>query len=176
MRGMRGRLRVISAVAGLVALTSIVGVIVFGGSGGSAPLIKGVNANLLFWGTQAWGSHGPAVASDARALGVSWTREALNNFTFFDQMLSIARRAGLRVLPVIPNWPNPADLTGFARFVAESVRRYGPGTRADLTWFEIWNEPYFSYSWGSTPDPAQYSRLYEAAVALLGQSTRERSS
>ncbi len=154
----------IAAVAGFIALVAIVIVIVSRGTGRNAPLIKGVNANLLFWESPAWGSQGAAVAADAKSLGVSWTREALNSFTYFDQMLPVAQHAGLRVLPVIPNWPNPADLNGFARFVAESVRRYGPGTRSNLTWFEIWNEPYFSYSWGSTPDPAQYARLYEAAV------------
>jgi hypothetical protein len=127
--------------------------------------VKGVNANLVFWSTAAWGSQGANVAAEARALGVTWTREALNSFTLFDAMLPAARRQGLRVLPVIPNWPNAYDVAGFASFVAASVKRYGPGTRANLTWFELWNEPYFSYSWnGAPPDPAQYARLYDAAV------------
>jgi hypothetical protein len=135
------------------------------------PFVKGIDANLTAWSTAQWGSQGARVASEVRSLGATWDRESLTDYYYFDAMLPYAQAARITVLPVIPGWRNTADISGFASFVAQMAARYGPGTRANLRYFEIWNEPFYATYWnGATPDPAQYARLYAAAVVAARQA------
>ncbi|HEY8304213.1 MAG TPA: hypothetical protein VIG42_06455 [Solirubrobacteraceae bacterium] len=112
-------------------------------------------------------------------LGVNWAREDLSwsdvesqkgvfNWTKFDQLVATAKTNGITILPVVdyaPSWASPSDATDYAAFVKIAVQRYGPGTTANLRWWELWNEPYFSYAWsGKTPEPMAYGRDALAAA------------
>ena len=113
------------------------------------------------------------------SLGVNWTREALDwseaepekgvfHWSSFDQVVAEAKANGISILPIVgyaPSWTSPTNAAAYAEFVAAAVARYGPGTSANLQWWELWNEPYFAYAWsGHTPEPEAYARDYLAAA------------
>ena len=142
----------------------------------SQPFVKGSIVDLVEWGPQAR----PRIASELKHVGANWDRVAINwsqvepskgkfRWGHMDQMVRIANRYGVHLLPVLgyaPTWTNPEDARGYAQFVAAAVRRYGPGTRANLTWFELWNEPTYAYSWsGKEAEPMAYARDVRAASA-----------
>lgn len=153
-------------------------------------LLLGVHASLRF----ANGAYfcrllGAVRASGARILreDFEWADIEPANGVFrwarWDAIVGYAAREGLTVLPVLdmtPAWAGhpmtalPSNQRAFAKFVAATVRRYGPGgtfwrshpTYASYapTYFEIWNEPYMPKYSGGQPNPARYARLYAAAV------------
>jgi polysaccharide biosynthesis protein PslG len=150
------------------------------------PFVKGVDTNLQGWGTAAV----PTIASEMSTLGVNWSREDLSwsdvepqpgvfDWSSFDRTVSAARANGITILPIVgyaPSWSSPTDASAYAAFVKAAVERYGPGTQANLRWWELWNEPYFSYAWGGkTPEPAAYARdVVAAAEAAKGVSSSVR--
>ena len=117
----------------------------------SQPFAKGSIVDLVQWGPQAL----PQIASELKDVGANWDRVDLSwaqtepskgqfRWGHMDQTVRIANRYGIRLLPVLgyaPKWTQPEDAQGYASFVAAVVKRYGPGTEANLTWFELWNEP-----------------------------------
>ena len=138
------------------------------------PFVKGINASL-----EGEGSNGIEDIAKMRSLGVSWTREDLAwseaepekgvfNWSSFDRLVAEAKANGITVLPILgyaPSWTSPTNAAAYAEFVAAAVARYGPGTSANLQWWELWNEPYFSYAWDNkTPEPEAYARDYLAAA------------
>ncbi len=144
------------------------------------PFAKGVDANLVGWGVDNL----PTIASEMTSLGVSWSREDLAwnsiepqrgvfNWTRFDETVAAAKARGITILPIVgyaPSWSSPTDAAAYAEFVAAAVKRYGPGTSANLQWWELWNEPYFAYAWSEhTPEPEAYARdVLAAAEAAKG--------
>lgn len=139
------------------------------------PFIKGVDTNLEGWGVNAV----PQIAAEMSELGVSWEREDLAwseaepkkgvfEWSRFDKIVAAAKENGITILPVLsyaPSWARPTDASAYAAFVKAAVKRYGPGTSANLKWWELWNEPYFAYAWsGHTPEPEAYARDYAAAA------------
>jgi hypothetical protein len=154
-----------------------------GGEGSGAfsePFVKGVAESLTGWGEAAV----PQVSEEIHNLGAEWVRVDLPwkevmpspgvyNWSAFDKQMKDAEAQGLHVLPILdyaPSWTTPEDAAGYASFVAAAVARYGPGTTANLQWFELWNEPYFSYAWsGKTPNPEAYAR----DVAAASQAARQ---
>jgi len=139
------------------------------------PFVKGIDTNIQGWGTEGV----PAIASEMRTLGVNWGREDLEwsqvepqpgvfDWSSFDRMVSAAEANGITILPIVgyaPSWASPTDATDYAAFVKAAVERYGPGTAANLRWWELWNEPYDSYAWsGHTPEPEAYARDVVAAA------------
>jgi hypothetical protein len=138
------------------------------------PFVKGVDTNLQGWGTAAE----PQIAHEITTVGANWAREDLNwseiepqrgvfDWSSFDQMVATAKANGITVLPVAgyaPSWTTPGSSTDYAAFIAAAVARYGPGTTANLQWWELWNEPYYAYAWSGKPgDPAAYARDVQAA-------------
>jgi hypothetical protein len=139
------------------------------------PFVKGINTNLQGWGV----GNVPQIAAEMRSLGVSWSRESLTwadvepergvfHWSAFDAIVAAAQANGITVLPlagtVAPSWASPTDAADFAAFVKAAVERYGPGTSANLQWWELWNEPYFPQFWGGrTPEPEAYARDIQAA-------------
>jgi hypothetical protein len=138
------------------------------------PFVKGVDTNLQGWGTAAE----PQIAHEITTVGANWAREDLNwseieprrgvfDWSSFDQMVATATANGITVLPVAgyaPSWTTPGSSTDYAAFIAAAVARYGPGTTANLQWWELWNEPYYAYAWSGNPgDPAAYARDVQAA-------------
>lgn len=139
------------------------------------PFIKGVDTNLEGWGVNAM----PQIASEMSELGVNWEREDLAwseaepkkgvfEWSHFDKIVAAAKANGITILPVLsyaPSWASPTDASAYAAFVKAAIERYGPGTSANLKWWELWNEPYFAYAWsGHTPEPEAYARDFAAAA------------
>ena len=137
------------------------------------PFVKGVNANIAGWGNQA-----PQIASEMNTLGVNWEREDLAwsetetqpgvyNWSAFESVLATAKANGITILPIVgyaPSWTTPDNAAAYAEFVKAAVARFGPGTTANLQWWELWNEPYFSYAWSNKmPEPEAYARDVVAA-------------
>ncbi len=147
------------------------------------PFVKGVVTNIQGWGVSAM----PQIASEMTTLGVNWAREDLSwaatepekgvyNWSSFDQMVAAAKADGITILPLVgyaPSWTSPSDATEYAAFVKAAVERYGPGTSANLQWWELWNEPYDAYAWsGHTPEPEAYAKdVLAAAEAARGVSS-----
>jgi len=140
----------------------------------SEPFVKGINANIVGWGSQF-----PQVAGEMSTLGTNWEREDLDwsegepepgiyEWSSFEDALAEARSAGITLLPLVgyaPSWASPDDAAAYADFVKAAVARFGPGTSGDLQWWELWNEPYYAYAWsGNTPEPEAYARDVVAAV------------
>jgi hypothetical protein len=111
-------------------------------------------------------------------LGVNWEREDLAwsetetqpgvyNWSAFESVLATAKANGITILPIVgyaPSWTTPGNAAAYAEFVKAAVARFGPGTTANLQWWELWNEPYFSYAWSNkTPEPEAYARDVVAA-------------
>ena len=152
------------------------------GSGAfSEPFVKGVAESLTGWGESAV----PQVSEEIHNLGAEWVRVDLPwkevmpspgvyNWSAFDKQTKDAEAQGLHVLPILdyaPSWTTPENAAGYASFVAAAVARYGPGTTSNLQWFELWNEPYFSYAWaGKTPNPEAYARDVAAASVAARQA------
>ncbi len=151
----------------------------------SEPFVKGINANIAGWGSQF-----PQVAREMSTLGTNWEREDLAwsedepepgiyDWSGFENALAEAQSAGITLLPLLgyaPSWASPDDAAAYAEFVKAAVARFGPGTSADLQWWELWNEPYYAYAWsGRTPEPEAYARDVVAAVQAarsIAPSTR----
>jgi hypothetical protein len=143
----------------------------------NSSLVKGMVTNALGWGTQ-----GPAVMNETASIGASWLREDLawrtvmpdrvtHDWSAFDGLLSTAKSNNKTILPLLgslPSWTTADDTAGYADFVKQAVQRYGPGTSANLTWFELWNEPYYD-SAGLQSDPDRYAKLVKAAVTAARQ-------
>ncbi len=146
------------------------------------PFVKGIVTNIQGWGASAM----PQISSEMSTLGVNWAREDLAwsnvepqkgvfDWSSFDQMVSAATAKGITVLPIVgyaPSWAGPTDASDYAAFMRAAVERYGPGTSANLQWWELWNEPYDAYAWsGHTPEPEAYARdVLAAAQAARGVS------
>jgi hypothetical protein len=139
------------------------------------PFAKGIDANLVGWGVDNL----PTIASEMSSLGVNWEREDLSwetiepqrgvfDWSRWDQTVAAAKANGITILPIVgyaPSWSSPTDAAGYAEFVKAAVARYGPGTSANLQWWELWNEPYFAYAWsGHTPEPEAYAKDALAAA------------
>jgi hypothetical protein len=119
-----------------------------------------------------------------KTMGANWEREDLSwdsveaqkgvlNWSSFDKTVAAAKAQGITLLPIVgyaPSWTSPTDSAAYAEFVKAAVARYGPGTSANLQWWELWNEPYFAYAWsGHTPEPEAYARdALAAAQAAKG--------
>lgn len=105
------------------------------------------------------------------------------NWSSFDDQFAVTARHGITVLPLlmgIPGWTGAAQYaiasggSGFAGYVGQVVRRYGPRGSFwrthprvpyhPATWFEIWNEPYLPQFSDGGPHPEAYARLFKAAV------------
>lgn len=66
-----------------------------------------------------------------------------------DARMAELKNRGFTVLVQFDGYSDPPAWaegrpSAFRSFVAAAVRRYGPGTAADVTWFEPMNEPYFA--------------------------------
>jgi hypothetical protein len=101
------------------------------------------------------------------------------DFSALDAEVGAAARRGIRVMPVlygVPAWvhPDPArppagagQRAGWAAFVRQVVRRYGPGgdfwqgarRPLPIRRWQVWNEPNFQLFWRPRPEPTRYVRL-----------------
>lgn len=112
-------------------------------------------------------------------------------WTDLDQVVGLAARRGLTILPLVldaPNWDGIADKRSvverpksvgpYARFVKALVQRYGPkGTfwsqnegipKEAIRMWQIWNEPNIRAFWSQQPNYAtSYVALLKAAHAAI---------
>jgi hypothetical protein len=122
------------------------------------------------------------------------TPEPIYRWTFLDETVAVAARAGMRVLPVLgstPHWlerkettlpiSDPLERNAWVAFVQAAVTRYGPhGTfwtehgaySADpvpehpiLSW-QIWNEANFFY-FTYPASPQRYAKLLELTAPVI---------
>ncbi len=139
------------------------------------PFARGAIVDLVQWGPAAQGQ----IAAEIAGLGASWDRidvqwsaieprPGVYRWAHIDAEVAVAKRYGIHLLPVVsyaPSWTYPENARGYARFVAAAVRRYGPGTRANITWWELWNEPNYTYRWSNKVfEPKAYARDVRAAA------------
>ncbi len=136
--------------------------------------VKGVNVDPA-----GWGSAGETqIGLEMSDLGAGWARidfawsdietsRGVYDWSHMDADVAAAARQGIHLLPVIgyaPSWTTPADSQSYANFVAAAVKRYGPGTSANITWWELWNEPNYAYAWsGGQANPTAYAKDVRAA-------------
>jgi hypothetical protein len=108
----------------------------------------------------------------------------------FDVLVRTAREEGVSLLPIVhyaPAWalrrdrkpddvyelaPRDDAFADYARFLLESIRRYGPnGTSpvpfAPIVHWQVWNEPNIRQFWGPKPDPAAFTRLMQQVRITL---------
>jgi hypothetical protein len=124
-----------------------------------------------------------------RTGGVTWNivepQRGKYDWRFPDAVYGALARRGVQMLPVLlvtPGWqaPRPGDIpddpSAYARYVAQVVKRYGPGgdfwrAHPELDgalatqWVNIWNEPYLPMYASNGIDAGRYARLVKAAVA-----------
>ncbi|HEX8086127.1 MAG TPA: cellulase family glycosylhydrolase [Solirubrobacteraceae bacterium] len=116
------------------------------------------------------------------------SRDEPIDFAETDRVVAAATRSGMSVMPTVvraPSWATggddregavPEDPATYAAFVAELVRRYGPGgsfwstypgaARPVGTW-QVWNEPDIGRYWRGSPWPETYVRLLRAASPAI---------
>jgi polysaccharide biosynthesis protein PslG len=148
------------------------------------PLQFGLNA---MWNTDSDVQRVVAAGVSLSRMEVSWNRVEPQrgqwNWSDYDYTYRTNARNGMTILPVLisaPSWAesswnqvpsNPAD---YAQYVAAVVARYGPGGTYwkqnpsvpyhPSTYFEVWNEPYWTNFAAGGSNPAQYARLFRAAA------------
>ena len=116
-----------------------------------------------------------------REAGIELIRQPFHSNEFeaqperFDEFVRETGRAGMRVLPVLVGKADEGgmrapDPRAFARYAAELVRRYGPGTRHPIRAWQVWNEPNIPSWWSPRPDPAKYGELLRAASQAIREA------
>ena len=128
------------------------------------------------------------------ALGAKWVRldipwasieEVEGRFYWdsTDRLVHAARQRGMRVVGILhtaPSWARapgtsflspPRDLQKWTRFVRAAVQRYA----ANVTVWEVWNEPNISLFWDPQPDPATYTALLKETYAAVHGSAAGRT-
>lgn len=127
---------------------------------------------------------------DIAHLGVGWIRADLSWSSIqwrdkdtyywdkYDQIVEVAHKRGIRVLPILtytPRWARPEscrysdkcaprDAGEFAVFVRAAAARYAP--KGVHTW-EIWNEPNMGLFWAPHADPEKYTQVLKAAYSAI---------
>lgn len=185
--------RLATVLAMLAILAVIVGVRVGVDTAGGADAATGPLIGLV---TTSTNGDGRTEITTAGELSVQLVREEIDwarveptrgeyRWSTVDRAFLVAAQRQIRVLPLLiastrgnldQDVRLPADLAGWARFVAAVVRRYGehgtfwrehPGFdahRGSPPAFELWNEPYFRRFSGDGVSPERYARLFRAGA------------
>jgi polysaccharide biosynthesis protein PslG len=112
-------------------------------------------------------------------------------FTFTDEVVMAAAKAGLSLLPVVtyaPAWDassggnhsQPARDAPYAQYLTDLIGRYGPKgsfwttnptvPKVPITQWEIWNEEDLVNSWNTSPFAASYVQLLRVTHAAIKQA------
>jgi polysaccharide biosynthesis protein PslG len=153
------------------------------------PLQFGLNA---MWNTDSDLARVTAAGVSLSRMAVDWSRVEPSrgnwDWSDYDYTYRTNARNGMTILPVLitdPSWAEsswdqiPSNPGDYAQYVAAVVARYGPGgTYWKLnpsvpyhpsTYFEVWNEPYWTNFAAGGSNPAAYARMFRAA-ALAGRA------
>ena len=116
------------------------------------------------------------------------TRNGPIGFAATDQIVGMAARRHLTVLPVVINAPawdqtsnpggiaSPADPAPYANYLAQLVRRYGPGgsfwpashiPAVPIRMWQLWNEPELASYWPTQPFARSYVALLRASYNAI---------
>jgi polysaccharide biosynthesis protein PslG len=154
-----------------------------------------------FFGVQAYPPLSPGELGALRSARVGTNRVAFywalvermqgqRNWSYSDYEVASSARHGVTVLPffygstrwvaAVPSQPpihTPAALAGWRAFVADAVRRYGPGGefwRANpdlpyrpITRWQVWNEPSNTHFWHGPPDGGHYAILVRETASAI---------
>jgi polysaccharide biosynthesis protein PslG len=154
-------------------------------------LIVGLDANVSGWGIPNMQGRLDQITGQT---GAKWLREEFTwgkiepsrgvfDFAIYDQLMLVAARKGVHILPTLmdtPGWDGPswnaipANPSDYARYVAAVVGRYGPHgsfwashpalPNDAIDTFELWNEPYYPNGDDGNYSPARYANLVKAAA------------
>ena len=137
----------------------------------------------------------------ARALGIKEVRldwewrqveakQGEYNWDKLDVLVKAAHAEGVSLLPIVhyaPTWalksgrkaddvyelaPREDAFAAFAKFMLESIRRFGPRGNAPFVFtpikhWQAWNEPNIRQFWGPKPNAADYARLMQEVKRTL---------
>jgi hypothetical protein len=110
-----------------------------------------------------------------------WTAIEPNNnqwsFARYDKVVTAVRSHGLQILGELdftPPWARsaacastdkcpPGNIPEWQEFITTTVSRY----KANVSHWEIWNEPNLSGFWATGPDPAAYTALLQASYPAV---------
>ena len=130
-----------------------------------------------------------AILNQAQALGVKWIRTDCNwswingtqnsyDWSWMDYIRDGCKSRGLTMLWILgttPAWARPSgqpetygpttttEQTNFANFCSTVVNRY----KADVRYWEIWNEPNLDQFWTPTPSASSYATLLQKAYNAI---------
>lgn len=112
------------------------------------------------------------------------------NWDKLDTLVSTAHAEGVSLLPIVhyaPEWalvdkrkgsdiyelaPRNECFGDYARFLLESIKRYGPGGDAPVKFtpirhWQVWNEPNIKQFWGPKPDVGAFTDLMKTVHQTL---------
>ena len=139
----------------------------------------------VYWGQSDLDSY----FNGLKALGVTWVRWDLDwnvvqsdgpgSYTWeaVDRVQATAERYGIQSLAILtytPEWARnsgckddphcaPADPAAFGRFASAAANRY----KGRIKYWEIWNEPNFTFFWKPQPNAALYATVLRQAFAAI---------
>ncbi len=113
------------------------------------------------------------------------------DWSALDRFVQLASKNGISIFPIVhyaPNWalpttkkpngvyqnaPSEAAFGDYARFLAASIDRYGPGGNAPFSftpikYWQVWNEPNTKEFWGPKPDARTFARMMTTVNDTLG--------
>ncbi len=153
-----------------------------------------------FFGIQPFEPLSPGEAAALRSARVGTLRIVLawprverspgeRNWAYSDYQVNLAAREGIRTFPVLigtalqpGNYAGPpirssSAVGGWARFVADAARRYGPGgefwrLNPELRYlpvreWQVWNEQSSIHGWDRLPSPGEYAALVRTTSETL---------
>lgn len=150
------------------------------------PLAFGVSVGNTLYGMPADKLN--AQLDDMRSMGVQWLRidigwddvQAKNAQTYdwgpTDTIVKTARAKGFEVLATLaytPAWARPLTClspscapifnSNFATFAGQAAKRYA----ADITYWEVWNEPNITKFWLPKPNAAKYADMLKSTYPVI---------
>jgi hypothetical protein len=135
----------------------------------------------------------------ARSLGVKQVRidwewrlvegqKGVYDWTPMDNLVKAAAEQDIELLPIVhyaPNWalpmlafkssgtyelaPSSDYYDNFAAFIKACIERYGPATKAGITYWQIWNEPNTPQFWGPSPKPKDFVKMMKAVSHAVAE-------
>lgn len=153
-----------------------------------AQITYGINAKLGGGGYDELAAR----FAKARSLGVKQVRidwewrlvesqKGVYDWGPMDTLVKAAADQGVELLPIVhyaPNWalpllafkssgtfelaPSSDYYDNFGAFVKACIERYGPATKAGITYWQIWNEPNTPQFWGPSPNAKDFVKMMKA--------------
>lgn len=118
-------------------------------------------------------------------------KKGVYDWTTIDKMMTLANTYGINILPIVhyaPEWALPAkkkpgniyemaltsdSYEAYAKFLAASIDRYGPGGNAKIKFTPIkywqpWNEVNIKEFWGPAPNAKDFVKFMQTVNSVVG--------